>query len=214
VSTPIPPPHEPFVDTKTGIVNEVWYRYLSQTLSSVASLGESLSSVASDLAALSTVSGTINGTTAPVTASSVLTVVTTGVPAGVRRLTVSFNNVSMNTTSHWLVQFGTTSGVVETGYQSGSIMVDSSDGIASQASTAGFIVSQREALRVLSGNMSIIRQSSHTWTASHAGGSTNAVASYGGGHVALGAELDRVAVRANTTTDNFDSGAISVFWEF
>jgi hypothetical protein len=26
----IPPPHEPFVDTKTGKVNEVWYRYLSQ----------------------------------------------------------------------------------------------------------------------------------------------------------------------------------------
>jgi hypothetical protein len=35
---PMPPPHEPFVDPKTGLVNEVWYRFLGQTAGTTVSV--------------------------------------------------------------------------------------------------------------------------------------------------------------------------------
>ena len=136
----------------------------------------------------------------------------TGIPAGVNRILVLFDGVSLSGTDQLLVQIGDSGGVETSGYTSGaSLGVGSA--IAQATSTAGFNAVLNNAARALSGIMTIARITGDTWVASHAmGSSTGTLTSHGGGSKTLSATLDRVRV-TRSGTDTFDAGQVNIFYE-
>ena len=133
----------------------------------------------------------------------------TGIPAGVKRITVMFNGVSTNGTSNILIQIGsgsfTTSGYVSLAQQSAS----------GAASTAGFIITQSiTSAASLYGFVGITLISGTTYIES--GNTVNAGAAVfnsSGGSPALSGTLDRVRITTVNGTDTFDAGTINLLWE-
>jgi hypothetical protein len=136
----------------------------------------------------------------------------TGIPAWVKRVTVTFVGVSKNGTSNTLIQIGAGS-VVSTGYSSASSVVGLSTA-ASASSTAGFILRSNQATAVLSGAVSLILSTGNTWIASGLVVDPSIPGSYTtGGYLALGGSLDRVCITAVNGTDTFDAGSINILYE-
>ena len=139
----------------------------------------------------------------------------TGIPSWVKRITVMFNGVSVSGTSSILVQLGTSGGVQNTGYVS-SGMVTGVTGSGSGSSTAGLILYTDTATFILTGNMTIVNQTSTTWVSNYSLGVTVGATAggYGGGAKAsLGAALDRVRITTVNGTDTFDAGSINIIYE-
>lgn len=236
MGVPIPPPHEPFVDTASGKVNEVWYRYLQENLNSLNSLVANVTTAttyAQTLLATTTASavrtalglGTaaveassvfqINAGTTVATASGSEVTVSTGIPTGVRQVTVGLNGVSINGPNRILVQIGTTSGFEDTAYDSASLVLTSSGEADTVRSSVGYLINTFSSLSAVSGTMTLTRLTGNTWVGSMNAACTLGRVYSGGGTKTLGAELDRVRLISNATaTDAFDAGEANVFWEF
>jgi hypothetical protein len=132
----------------------------------------------------------------------------TGIPAGVRRITVMFRGVSTSGTSNWLVQIGAGS-FVSSGYSSGASSGTST--VATTTSTAGFNIRVGGASDTVNGLMTITNITGTDWVSSHsAGGNAFWV---GGGNLALGGTLDRVRITTVNGTDTFDAGSINILFE-
>lgn len=139
----------------------------------------------------------------------------TGIPAGVRSITVIFNGVSTSGTNRVLIQIGSGS-VVTSGYNSSvsslGSAVNSTSGITT--STSGFIFDNgytpsaadaRIALYILTlagGNI---------WMGTGSMGNQSTVLS--GYSSALSGALDRVRITTVGGTDTFDAGSISVLYQ-
>jgi hypothetical protein len=137
----------------------------------------------------------------------------TGIPAGVRRITVMYSGVSTNGTNGILVQLGTSGGVANTGYSSYGTQLTAS-AVAGGAQTTGFAVTFTTAVaaNILSGLSTICNVSGNIWA-------FNSTASYtdrnqiGGGAVALSGTLDRIRITTAGGTDTFDAGTINILYE-
>lgn len=138
----------------------------------------------------------------------------TGIPAGVRRVTVLFNNVSTNGTSRLLVRLGTSGGIVSSGYTASGNAVGSANNTAGSSDTTGFNMHQNNAVDVASGVMFITRFSGNTWISSHTMRFSTGISGLGAGDVVLGAECDRLRITTVNGTDVFDGGSINIAWEF
>lgn len=138
----------------------------------------------------------------------------TGIPAGVRRITIVFNGVSTNGTSQKLVQIGNTS-FVTSGYVSsgGAIAAASAGGVSS---TAGFLVGNFTlAADAINGIMTLTNISGNQWLMSFHGGSSGGnLGAVSGGFLSLGGALDRIRITTANGTDAFDAGAVNIMWEF
>lgn len=138
----------------------------------------------------------------------------TGIPSGVRRVTVMFNGVSTNGTSQIQVQLGSTT-IQTTGYQASS-GYGTAAGTFSNAST-GFILDPTgtaTAAALRHGMLQISLLSANTWVQS--GGNYNTVAlttTNTAGSVTLPGTLDRVRITTVNGTDTFDAGSINVLYE-
>lgn len=133
----------------------------------------------------------------------------TGLPAGVKRLTVVLNAVSTNAANSLLIQIG--SGAIEnTGYSSTGNRSDAGTGIST--STSGFVVRQTGAAQEASVVLEIVNVSGLTWVSGHCGGSVNASV-HGGGNKVLAGVLDRVRLTTTTGTDTFDGGSVNIIYE-
>jgi hypothetical protein len=134
----------------------------------------------------------------------------TGIPSWVKRITVIFNGVSLSGTSNYLVQLGTSSGVVTTGYASSGLGYG-----AALSSTAGHIVQSASASRITSSIVTITNITSNTWVGAAVYGADTASA--GGGvttmNIALSGTLDRVTITTVNGTDTFDAGSINILYE-
>jgi len=137
----------------------------------------------------------------------------TGIPAWVKRITVLFNGVSLSGTANFLLQFGTSSGIENTGYVSTSITTDSSGNTAGVTSTAGLVWLHTNATFIQSGMYIVANVSGNIWTSMHQGllSSTNIVG--GGGNKTLSGTLDRVRITTTNGTDTFDAGSINIMYE-
>jgi len=134
----------------------------------------------------------------------------TGIPSWVKRVTVMFNGVSTNGTSNYLVQIGTSSGVVSSGYVSGAFTSNTNN----TSSTAGFLISAlKQAAPNHSGIATICSFGNNTWVHSSVLGWSNGGADMGGGNVTLSGTLDRVRITTVNGTDTFDAGTINLLWE-
>lgn len=138
----------------------------------------------------------------------------TGIPAGVRRITVMFNEVSQNSASQTLiVQIGSTT-FTTSGYRSG-VCYAGAGTLTGANPTAGFAVAnQLGAATTLSGTMTITTLGSNVWVSSFAGATTSDPYCYtAGGALSLGATLDRVRITTVGGTATFDAGSINILYE-
>ena len=139
----------------------------------------------------------------------------TGIPSGVRRVTVMFSGVSTNGTSVVVVRLGTSSGVVATSYvgASGGTINGGAAGVAVY-STGFAIDADMAAARAYSGNMVITNITGNTWVESHSFGDSGATRMCtGGGNQALSGTLTQVRVTTVNGTDTFDAGTINILYE-
>ena len=155
--------------------------------------------------------GVINSGTA-VASTSGTSIDFTGLPSGLKRITVIFNGVSTNGSSSPLVQLGTSGGVVTSGYGGSSSLIAST--VATQNFTTGFGDRSQDAAAVRTGSWTITNVSGNIWVCSGAlGRSDSAITSVTGGNIALSGTLDRVRITTVNGTDTFDAGSINILYE-
>ena len=159
--------------------------------------------------------GVINSGTA-VASTSGTSIDFTGIPAGVKRITVMFNGVSTNGSSVLRVQLGTSGGFATSGYL-GSASTASTSSAATTNFTAGFDENASggsTSSSIRQGSYSIQTLSSNVWTcAGLIGFSNEARTNSIGGSVTLGGTLDRIRITTVNGTDTFDAGSINILYE-
>lgn len=135
----------------------------------------------------------------------------TGIPAGVRRITIMLVGVSTNGTSNPLIQLGDAGGVETSGYLgSGSTMTSV---VSSSNFTTGFGILAASAAAVMHGTVELSLQdaANFTWVATGIIGASNGAATLTtAGSKSLSAELTRVRVTTVGGVDTFDAGAIAI----
>lgn len=139
----------------------------------------------------------------------------TGIPAGVKRITVMFKGVSTNSTSNLLVQLGD-SGGVETSSYVGSTSITTTGANAINFSTGFLISQQRQAGWADHGIMTILLMDSatNTWVNSSSVGIVGiAGTQQGSGSKSLSATLDRIRLTTVNGTSTFDAGSINISYE-
>lgn len=149
-------------------------------------------------------------------ASTSGTAITFGsIPSWANRITMMLYGVSGSGTSPLLVQLGTASGFVTTGYNSNAEAVAA---IASDYSSAGFLLENSNSSTLLhSGIVQMARIDSNNWVytsnlkrAAVSGTTTNA---YGAGDGTLAAVLTQVRLTTVGGTDTFDAGTVNIVYE-
>jgi len=149
-----------------------------------------------------------------VASTSGTTVDFTSIPSGVKRITIHFENVSSNATSIYQVKLGDAGGIETSGYLGTVITINSDASPAFAARTDSFEVASATAANVVNGvvTLSLGNSSTNYWFSSGtiSGPANGWVHS---GSKALSATLDRVQV-TTAGGDTFDSGKISISWEF
>jgi hypothetical protein len=135
----------------------------------------------------------------------------TSIPSWVKRITVMLGGVSVSGSSIPLIQLGTTSGVVATGYVSGAWTGNTT----TTAQTIGFgLAGIGGASNDFTGNVIICVNGNNLWTSSHVlYQNVGATIAMGGGRIALGGTLDRVRITTVNGTDTFDAGTINILYE-
>jgi hypothetical protein len=136
----------------------------------------------------------------------------TSIPAGVRRITVMFDGVSVSSTSSFLVQLGDSGGIENTGYNGGGARFANAS-INALPFTNGFSFNNVTPSCLYSGNLILCNLSGNTWSASGVlGGSAIEFQNTTGGSKTLSATLDRVRI-TTTGADTFDAGSINILYE-
>ena len=160
-----------------------------------------------------TTTGVINSGTA-VASTSGTSIDFTGIPAGVKRVTVMFQGVSTNGSSITQIQIGAGS-IVTTGYSSSIAQVGSTT--QGTSSTTGFaIIGSTGASVTVSGSIVLCLQTGTTWVAT---GNLNRDDNLGfvnvmaGVKTSLGGTLDRIRMTTVNGTDTFDAGSINILYE-
>lgn len=144
---------------------------------------------------------------APVATTTGTAVDLTGIPPGVRRITLSLNGVSTSGTAYPIVQIG--SGSVDTaGYLSS---VNYNTGVMS--ATTGFVVGGASASDTRYGALVLTHLGGNVWVhTTNTNVQTNAF-SGGGGKTALSGSLDRIRFTTVGYSDTFDGGSFAPMWE-
>jgi bifunctional ADP-heptose synthase (sugar kinase/adenylyltransferase) len=138
----------------------------------------------------------------------------TGLPSGVKRITVIFNNVSTSGAANLIIQIGTSSGFITTGYGgSAGYSPNAASPVVSTNSIGFKIDNLAGAGDTRCGIASLCLLSSARWIASSViGNSSGAFVGYGGGTVPITGTLDRVRITADGT-QTFDQGTVNIFYE-
>ena len=135
----------------------------------------------------------------------------TGIPAGVKRITVMGVAVSLSGTDTIIVQLGDSGGFETSGYSGGY-----SSGITPTASATGFAVQDSTAANAYNFKLAIDLESASgfTWVATGASHDTGATQAprYTNGAKSLTAELTQLRV-TSTGASTFDAGAINISYE-
>jgi len=136
----------------------------------------------------------------------------TGLPSWIKRITVMYAGVSTNGTSALILQLGTSSGVVTSGYV-GTMSYDAARAIY----TTGIgIHNNGSASGIGNGTTQVSLLGSNTWVGSGTVGCTGAGTGEtysSGSYIALGGTLDRVRITTVNGTDTFDAGSVNILYE-
>jgi hypothetical protein len=124
----------------------------------------------------------------------------TGIPSWAKKITIMFNNVSLNSSSNYLIQLGDSGGIETTGYVSASSN--------SSAATSGLIIYAVSPATNTTGHIILTLVGSNLWISSH-----SVTVAFGGGSKTLSDTLDRVRITSTSGTDEFDNGSINILIE-
>ena len=137
----------------------------------------------------------------------------TGIPAGVKRITVMGSGVSTNGTSNILVRLGDSGGIETTGYTGGW-----GNPSAQSASTVGFVVMDSTAANAYDFvmDLNLIDVSIFSWMASGMciSSAANQSLRIMTGNKPLSAVLDRISLTTAGGSNTFDAGKMNISWEF
>ena len=138
----------------------------------------------------------------------------TSIPAGVKQITVMFDQVSLSGTDNFLIQLGDAGGVETSGYVGSSLNMINSNAINGASSATGCVVTSNSASSVWTGTLTFTNIASNTWiasgvTANSSGGTTvNATCSKG-----TSATLNQVRITRDGT-NTFDAGQVSIYYQY
>lgn len=165
------------------------------------------------LAVTGGVSGSITSGTA--VSASGTSVNFTGIPSGVKRITVMFQTISLSGSSIPMVQIGAGTTPETTGYL-GSVSSITS-GVATESSTTGckvFTTGSGAAATTISGAMTITLLTGSSWivtgTSARTDAAQSSVLAYS---KTITGTLGVVRVTTVNGTDTFDTGTINIFYE-
>lgn len=139
----------------------------------------------------------------------------TGIPLGVKRITMNLKGVSLSGTDNYLVQIGAGS-YIATGYTGASVTLSNAPAITAFQFGAGFGIVGGGANVVLEGSitLTLLTAATNTWCcAINLGRSDAAIALTGGGSLTLSGALDRVQI-TSSGVNTFDAGTVNVTWEY
>lgn len=170
-----------------------------------------------DPATLAVTKVTLNATLAAEQASTSGTSIDfTGIPSGVKRITVMFKGVSTNGTDPLLIQLGDAGGIEASGYLCSSVTLTNAAGTGGSNYTTGFGFESGSAANVFHGALvlSLENASAFSWTANgQIARSNSATIALSAGSKSTSAELDRVRITTSNGTDAFDAGSIAISYE-
>ena len=140
----------------------------------------------------------------------------TGIPAGVRCVSILFEGVSTGGTSPILVQLGDSGGIETSGYVAESAHLTNGSVPGLQSSTAGFPVFSHAASHSLSGilDLRLKDAANFTWVSSHSCRVLTTIAVTGGGVKSLSAELTQLRITTVGGSDSFDAGTIALQYSY
>ena len=139
----------------------------------------------------------------------------TGIPAGVKRITLGVAGLSTNGGAELLIQIGSSAGVKTSGYLGFATYTGSAT--AGLNMGAGFTVRSDDAGEVQHGiiNLTAIDTAAGNWAMSAILGRSNeSYMAISGGAASLSAMLTSVRLTTTNGTDAFDAGLASISWEF
>jgi len=145
----------------------------------------------------------------------------TSIPAGVKRISIMLNEVSLAAgTDKMMLQIGDAGGIETTGYL-GSVVLQQTSGNTAQSSTTGFQSTTGGGGNVaVSGTLtlSLLESSNNTWSCSGVLSVTSSGASVPAtltvaGRKATSAVLDRIRLTTTVGTETFDAGVINIQYE-
>ena len=175
-------------------------------------IGTTTSQTGAKLAVTGGIQGIITSGTA-VASTSGTTIDFTGIPSWVKRVTVMLSGVSTNSTSHKLIQLGTSGGIVTSGYTSSSTLIYGSNECVNQSFNTGFGIRSDVVTEALIGTYVFMLFGSNTWVgASLLNNYATSRVWHGSGQVSLGGTLDRVRI-TTAGGDTFDLGSINILYE-
>ena len=156
----------------------------------------------------------INGTTvsAEQATTSGTSIDFTGIPAGVKRITLLGHSVSGSGTDEFMVQLGDSGGIETSGYL-GRYGRISGTSAATEGSTAGLIMFNDAAalLNEIVVQLWLQDATNNTWASAHViTVQSTTIMSWGGGTKALSGTLDRIRLTHVSGSDTFDAGAASI----
>lgn len=161
---------------------------------------------------LSASGGLTLGTPTATTSGSTITF--SGIPAGVKQITMTFDGVSSNGTGAFSVQIGKSGGLETTGYSGTVFSFDGSANAISAMSTgfnltdATFVAAQTFSGQII---LTLLNSSTNTWAATASVGLNNAQRVYfSAGSKSLSGTLDRIAV---LTANTFDAGSTNIAYQ-
>lgn len=143
-----------------------------------------------------------------------------GIPAGVKRVTLLLNKVSLSGTDSFLVQLGTSGGPVTSGYVCWSSAMSGS-AVGGGNSASGFRIDHANASTGATSGRFVAERlapGSNVWIATFNGVRISALpsttdGSYNcGGEIDLGAELTQIRL-TRSGTNTFDNGNVGASWE-
>lgn len=155
--------------------------------------------------------GVINSKTA-VSSTSGTSIDFTGIPAGVKRITVMFNGVSTNGSSLIQVQLGDSGGIETTGY----VSLVSGAGTQNSLTTGILVGATGNAGYVVTGLVTICHMGSNLYVNSTVTATDQSLGNYasaGAGRKTLSDTLTQVRITTVNGTDTFDAGSINILYE-
>ena len=136
----------------------------------------------------------------------------TNLPSWVKKVTITFVDVSLTSTADYLIQLGTASSIVSSGYSSLCITANASAAAAGANNTTGFVWQSNSGSNIERGKMELIKHSGNTWIATMLGSPQLSGARFGAGNITLSAALTRARI-TNTGSNTFDGGTINIMYE-
>ena len=137
----------------------------------------------------------------------------TSVPSWVKRITLTFQGISLSGTSNFLIRLGTGGTPTTSGYVSGSSSMGAA--VSSITSSTGFAMQAGSTAALsISGSVAFVNLSSNIWTASGTGGYAGITGTITvGGNISLGGTLDMVRLTTINGTDTMDAGSVNILYE-